>query len=79
MKSLFNVSFSTIFHDKIQDIVVSVKGFLPSFFRFGDIQIETAGGFKQFIFHQIPEPGIIKQVILETKMDFLKQNDQNRN
>ncbi len=71
MKSLFNVTYSSIFHDKIQDIIISVKGFLAAFFDFGDIQIETAGAFKQFIFRDIPDPEIIKQVILEAKRDYL--------
>ena len=70
---LFNLTYSSVFHDKIQDITVSIKGFLPAVFRFGDIQIETAGEFRQFIFRQIPDPEIVKQVIFEAQKDYLIQ------
>jgi len=70
---LFNLTYASVFHDKIQDITVSIKGFLPTFFHFGDIQIETAGEFRQFIFRQIPDPEIVKQVIFEAQRDYLKE------
>lgn len=72
MRGFFNLSFSSLFYDKIQDITISVTGFWASFFRFGNIQIETAGAFKQFVFNQIQDPEIVKQVILEAKKDYLE-------
>lgn len=69
-KSFFNITYSSLFHDKIQDITISVRGILASMFRFGNIEIETAGGFRHFIFRNIPDPEIIKQVILEAKRDY---------
>jgi len=71
LAGLFNLTYSSVFHDKIQDITVTIKGFLPAIFHFGDIQIETAGEFRQFIFQQIPDPEIVKQVILEAQRDYL--------
>jgi len=73
LNGLFNLTFSSVFHDKIQDVTISIKGFLPAFFHFGDIQIETAGEFRQFIFRQIPDPEIVKQVIFEAQRDYLRQ------
>ncbi len=71
LTGLFNLTYSSVFHDKIQDITVQIKGFFPALFHFGDIQIETAGEFRQFIFQQIPDPEIVKQVILEAQRDYL--------
>jgi len=73
LKGLFNLTYSSVFHDKIQDITILIKGFLPSVFHFGDIQIQTAGEFREFIFRQIPDPEIVKQVIFEAQRDYLRQ------
>jgi len=75
LDGLFHVSYSSVFHDRIQDIVISIKGILASVFRFGDLQIQTAGEIGQFVFEQIPEPAIVKQTIFEAKKDYLKQKD----
>lgn len=72
LKGIFNVEYIGVFYDKIQDITVSIKGFLPSFFRFGDIRIQTAAEKGQFFLDSIPEPEITKQVILEAQRDYLK-------
>lgn len=71
LKNLFNLIFSSVFHDKIQNITISIKGFLETTFRFGNIEIETAGPFKNFVFRQVSEPEIVKQVILEAQRDYL--------
>lgn len=76
LTGLFHLTYSSVFHDKIQDITVSIQGFLPALFHFGDIQIETAGEFRQFIFRQIPDPEIVKQVILEAQRDYLKGKEE---
>jgi len=73
LKGLFNLTYSSVFHDKIQDITVSIKGFLPAIFRFGNIQIQTAGEFREFIFRQVSDPEIVKQAILEAQRDYLRQ------
>jgi len=70
---LFSVSYSSVFHYRIQDIIVSIKGILSSIFRFGNLQIQTAGEMGQFVFDLIPEPEIVKQVIFEAKEDCLRE------
>lgn len=73
LAGLFNLSYASVYHDRIQDIVVSIKGILPSVFHFGNLQIQTAGEVGQFIFDQIPEPEIVKQVIFEAQKDYLRE------
>jgi uncharacterized membrane protein YdbT with pleckstrin-like domain len=68
----FNVQYSSVELDKIQDMRVSIKGFLPSFFRFGDLKIETAAEKGEFILDQIGDPELVKQVIFEAKFDYQK-------
>lgn len=72
LKGIFNFESVGVFYDKIQDVTVQIKGILPSFFRFGDIRIQTAGEKGQFFLDSIPDPEITKQVILEAQRDYLK-------
>jgi len=72
LKTFFNMKISSVAFDKIQDITVSIKGFFPAIFHFGDITIQTAGEMGQFTFSQIPDPEIVKQVIFEAQTDYLK-------
>lgn len=72
LKGLFHLEKTELTFDKIQDISLYIKGILPSFFNFGDIRIQTAGQVGQFYFTSIPHPELVKQVILEAKLDFEK-------
>jgi uncharacterized membrane protein YdbT with pleckstrin-like domain len=72
LNGFFNMQYSSIELDKIQDMRVQIKGFLPSFFNFGDLRVETASEKGEFILDQIGEPEITKQVIFEAKIDSSK-------
>jgi len=71
LKSLFNRVVSMVQHDKIQDVTVEVRGVLPTFFRYGDLYIQTAGGFRHFVFRQIPDPHRTKEIIFKAQKEFL--------
>jgi len=73
LNGLFNIQYSSVELDKIQDMRAQIKGFLPSFFRFGNLRIQTASEKGEFVLDQIGEPEITKQVIFEAKIDSLKQ------
>ncbi len=78
LKGLFNRVVSTVPHDKIQDITVEVRGILPTFFHYGDLHIQTAGGFRNFVFREIPEPNKTKDVIFKAQNEYLAlKNYQN--
>lgn len=76
LNGFFNVDYVSVSHDRIQDITISIKGVFASVFRFGDLQIQTAGEMGKFVFDSISEPELIKQVIFEIQKDYssLKEN-----
>ena len=78
IKSLFNRTFSSISHDRIQDVTVNVKGIIPTFLKYGDLQIQTAGGFQEFIFKQIPDPYQTKEEIFKAQKDYSKEKGRNQ-
>ena len=69
---LFNVQYSTIELDKIQDMRAQIKGVLQSLFRFGNLIIQTAAEKGEFVLDQIGDPELVKQVIFEAKIDYQK-------
>lgn len=73
LKTLFSRNISSISHDRIQDITVEVKGFLQTFLNYGDLQIQTAGNFNEFIFKEIPEPYATKELIFKAQKEFINK------
>lgn len=67
LRALFSRIFSSVSHDKIQDITVDIHGIFPTVLRFGNLKIQTAGGFREFIFQEIPEPYKAKDIILQAQ------------
>jgi len=63
LRALFSRISSSVPHDKIQDITIDIHGIVPTIWRFGDLKIQTAGAFREFIFQQIPEPYKAKDII----------------
>jgi membrane protein YdbS with pleckstrin-like domain len=50
---------------RVQDVTAEVKGFLPTFFHYGDITIETAGAEENFTINQVPHPYETVKAILD--------------
>jgi hypothetical protein len=55
-KGLFARSISAQKLYRVQDVTAEVKGFLPTFFHYGDIKIQTAGTEERFVMRQVPHP-----------------------
>jgi uncharacterized membrane protein YdbT with pleckstrin-like domain len=70
---LFNRFLSSVYHHRIQDVSVDVKGILQTFFEYGNVQIQTAGSFREFVFREIPRPYQTKEIINRAQMDFLRK------
>ena len=62
---LFNRKISELHSHRIQDVSVHTNGIIETFLRFGDVTVQTAGSEKQFVFHQIPQPDRVKNVIMQ--------------
>jgi hypothetical protein len=73
LKALFNRTLSSVPHHRVQDITVNVSGIFPTFFRYGDLQIQTAGKFHEFVFKQISEPYKTKEIIFEYQRKYFNR------
>lgn len=63
-KGLFSRAVSELELEKIQDITTDVKGIIPTFFNFGDLQVQTAAEQQRFLFRSIPDPYNVKNLIM---------------
>jgi hypothetical protein len=63
-KGLFSRVVSELGLEKIQDITTDVKGVIPTFLNYGDLQVQTAAEQERFLFHNIPDPYEVKSVIM---------------
>lgn len=63
--NLLNKHFAQTDISMIQDVSSSVKGFLATFFNFGDLLIQTAAEINQINFEKIPNPQKIIKLIKE--------------
>jgi len=70
---LFNRFLTSIYHDRIQDVSADVKGILPTLVGYGNVQIQTAGAHREFVFKDIPEPYETKEIITQAQMEYLKR------
>ncbi len=71
----FNRKVSELHLSRIQDISVSTDGVIQTFFKFGDLHIQTAGTEERFKFLQIPHPNRVKDEMM--KIAFAKHHLNN--
>ena len=67
---LFHREIAEFKLDKIQDITVDVNGLLPTLFHYGNLQIETAGFERKFVWRTVAYPQNIKSHILRAYDEF---------
>jgi len=60
--------------DRIQDISSKTGGFVRSFFRFGDVYIQTAGSTPEICFEAVPYPSSVTAVL----NDLILQEEQEK-
>ena len=63
---LFNRKTSALYSHRIQDVTAHTNGIIETFLKFGNISVQTAASEKQFIFHRVPKPEEVKEVIMQT-------------
>lgn len=63
--NLLNKHFAQTDISMIQDVSSSVKGFMGTFFNFGDLLIQTAAEINQINFEKVPNPSKIIKLIKE--------------
>lgn len=74
---LFTRNVSELELENIQDITTEVRGVIPTFLNYGDVFIQTAAEKIRFIFHNVPDPYKVKDLImnLQEKMEKIEAHD----
>ncbi len=73
----FNRTLSEMHLSRIQDMSVGVRGVIPTFLNYGNLEIQTAGTEPKFIFKQIPDPASVKNLINETFNRYVEAHKDN--
>ena len=55
---------------KIQDVTVEIKGLIPSFLNYGNVEVQTAATENKFMFKQVPDPAGLKSLLTEVHNDY---------
>ena len=63
-RGLFSRGVSELELENIQDITVEVLGIIPTFLNYGDLYVQTAAEKERFVFHNVPNPYAIKDLIM---------------
>ena len=64
-RGLFVREISELNLPKVQDVTSEVVGIIPSILNFGDVFVQTAGEQERFVFHQVPDPNRIKDMLMK--------------
>lgn len=68
----FNRSVAELSLAKIQDISVNIRGVIPTFLDFGDLEVQTAAAAEKFFFKQIAHPNEVRDMIMEAHNQFIR-------
>lgn len=63
-RGLFNRSTGSFRLERLQDINVTVRGIIPTFLDFGNLEAETASDDKEFVARSVAHPQELKALIL---------------
>ncbi|TSA46415.1 PH domain-containing protein [bacterium] len=64
-KNLLNHTTSELNLNRIQDVTAEVKGFLGTFFDYGNVYVQTAGEVERFEFEKVPHPHAVAKLVLD--------------
>jgi len=63
---------------RIQDVTSEVQGFFPTIFKYGEVHIQTAGAKQRFLFHEVPHPHEVRNILIKlAERNKKKHNVQN--
>lgn len=75
-KGLFSREVSELELENIQDITVDVLGIIPTFLNYGELFVQTAAEKERFVFHNVPDPYIIKDRIMNLQQKVEKKESE---
>lgn len=62
---LFDRHVATLHVSRIQDVSTHVQGLIPTYFKYGDVIVQTASAEQRFSFPRVPHPDKVKEAILK--------------
>ena len=51
--------------ERLQDVTTDIRGIIATFFKFGDVHVQTAGTDREFVLRHATDPKRIKEIILK--------------
>lgn len=57
--------------ERVQDVTVEQHGILPTLLHYGNVRVQTAGEATAFVFHDVPYPLKVKEVVMAAHRDVL--------
>jgi len=75
-RGLFDRTISEKELSRMQDITSTIEGFWGTVFRYGTVQIQTAGEEQHFIFKNVPYPDEVARAISNLVSEYKKGNFQ---
>jgi len=73
-KGLFVRQVSELEIENIQDITTEVKGVIPTFLDYGDVFVQTAAEKERFLFHNVPDPYGVKDLVMNLQKRIEKED-----
>lgn len=75
-RGLFARVVSELELENIQDITSDVSGFIPTILNYGDLFVQTAAEKERFVFHNIPDPYRIKDLVMNLQKKYEHKEEQ---
>jgi membrane protein YdbS with pleckstrin-like domain len=72
-EGLFSRNLSAVDLADIEDVKADVKGFLPTYFNFGNVDVQTAGELQNVKFIDVPEPYKLARKIMDEKEKLMER------
>lgn len=72
-KALFVRQVSELEIENIQDVTTEVKGVIPTFLNYGDVFVQTAAEKERFLFHNVPDPYGVKDLMMNLQKRIEKE------
>jgi hypothetical protein len=60
----------------VEDVSAEQKGFLPTFFNYGTLVVQTAGEMENFVFPYCPNPNKYADRILDARQAYADQHSR---
>jgi len=65
LRGLFSRVVSELRITRVQDVTSEIRGIIPTFLNYGNVNIQTAAEEERFNFKQVPHPDFVKRKIIE--------------